>query len=229
MGRGVRVRNTTVNGGMTGRDETISKVFQHKQGQSFSTMKRFNPAGNPNTTAQQLVRNTFAQTSAGWSALTENQRNLWNASAPDWATTGVFGSKQQSGKNLYTGCNVALAMANLTLTDVPLDKNAITTVSDVAETLSTTVFSLSIGLGTPSSDEAIQVCVSPQLSAGTSKNDKYVVLTSITADDAALINLKALYEARFGALIAGKKIFYKVNIVTAGGNVIRVGSYMGTV
>jgi hypothetical protein len=229
MGKGVRVRNTTVNGGMTGRDETISKVFQHKEGQSFSTMKRFNPAGNPNTAAQQLVRNTFAQTSAGWSGLTEGQRNLWNSAAPDWATTGIFGSKQQSGKNLYTGCNVALVMASLLQILEPRDKNAVTTVSDVAETLSTTAFSLSIAMGTPSSEEAIQVCVSPQLSAGTSKNDKYVVLYSNYADESAVLDLKAAYEARFGTLIAGKKIFYKVNVVSSGGNVIRVGSFVGTV
>lgn len=220
MGRGVRVRNTTVNGGMTGKDETISKVFQHKQGQSFSTMKRFNPAGNPNTYAQRLVRDTFAQTSAGWSGLTENQRNLWNASAPDWATTGVFGSKQQSGKNLYTGCNIALAVAQSNPILEPGNKSILSDVDTIGITLNATTFTMNVGVNSFVSDEVIQVCVSPQLSAGTSKNDKYVVLYNVGIDVAGIEDLKSAYQARFGTLVAGRKVFVKVNLISQGGNVV---------
>lgn len=223
---GVRVRNTTVNGGMTGVDEGINKIFAHKEGTGYSTMKRRTSGVNPNTVAQQAVRAMFAQTSAGWSALTEAQRNAWNAAAPDWGTTGIFGDKQQSGKNLYTGCNVTLQSAGKAMISTPSAKNLIAVASASNFVNAAGVLTLSTIFSTPSAANQVQLLVSKQKSAGTSKNDKYVVLKNVAAGAAVNQVVTADYTAKYGALISGKKIFFKIKLVSAGGNsvVINGGS-----
>lgn len=220
MGKGVKIRNTSVNGGMTGRDQTIDKVFAHKGGTTYSTMKTYAPASNPNTPAQQLVRDTFAQTSAGWSNLTEVERNLWNAEAPNWTGTNIFGSTKPSGKNLYTGCNVALKSAWRALITVPNNKDvqAVISLASLTKTaggaLTFDYTSNGVGVG-----ETIQLHVSPQMSAGTNSNSKYFILYNDDADASNNVNLVADYAAKYGSPIAGKKIFWKIKLVSAGGNV----------
>jgi len=220
MGKGVKIRNTSVNGGMTGRDQTIDKVFAHKGGSTYSTMKVYAPAGNPNTPAQQLVRDTFAQTSAGWSNLTEVQRDLWNTEAPNWTGTSIFGSTKPSGKNLYTGCNVALISAGQPLITVPNNKDmqAIISLTSLTKTvggaLTFDYTSNGAGIG-----ETVQLHVSPQMSAGTNSNSKYIILYNCDASVIHNANVIAVYTAKYGAPIPGKKIFWKVKLVSAGGNV----------
>lgn len=216
MGKGVRVRNTVVNGGMTGRDENLGKVFAHKVGTSFSTMKKYVSAGNPNSEAQQLVRSTFAQTSAGWSALTEAQRNLWNAASPEWANTGIFGSKSQSGKNLYTGCNIALAMADLPAIIEPSEKALQAMIMSL--TFQPTL-QLIISLVNGSGDNTIQVALSAPLSAGTSVVSKVSIFKNIAMDADINENLKAEYLLKYGASAAGSKVGYELRSVSKGGNV----------
>lgn len=216
MGKGVRVRNTVVNGGMTGRDENLGKVFAHKVGSSFSTMKKYVSAGNPNTEAQQLVRATFALTSAGWAALTEAQRNLWNAAAPDWANTGIFGYKSQSGKNLYTGCNIALAMAGLNSIVEPSEKTL------RASILSLTVqptLQIDIAASDATTANVIQVALSAPLSVGTSVVPKVSIFQNLTMVEDNSISLKAAYLLKYGAGAVGSKVGYEIRTVSKGGNV----------
>lgn len=220
MGKGVKIRNTSVNGGMTGRDQTIDKVFAHKGGTTYSTMKTYAPASNPNTLAQQLVRDTFAQTSAGWSNLTEVQRDLWNTEAPNWTGTNIFGSTKPSGKNLYTGCNVALKSAAQPLITVPNNKDmqAVISLASLTKTIggALTFDYTSDGVG---NGETVQLHVSPQMSAGTNSNSKYIILFNDDAYASDSVNVLAEYSAKYGAPIAGKKIFWKIKLVSAGGNV----------
>lgn len=219
MGKGVRVRNTSVNGGMTGRDTEINKLFAYKDGNGYSTMKKFNPASNPNSEAQQLVRSTFAQTSAGWSALTDDQRNLWNQEAPNWVNTGVFGDTKQSGKNLFTGCNVALVLAGVAMILEPNRKALLSTCTASDLSLNAGVLSFAGTFDGGAGDEIAQLHVSKQLTAGTSKNTKFAILKNVACDADFNENVTAEYVAKYGALLAGQKIFYMIKMVSAGGNV----------
>lgn len=219
MGKGVRVRNTSVNGGMTGRDTEINKLFAYKDGNGYSTMKKFNPASNPNSEAQQLVRSTFAQTSAGWSALTDDQRNLWNQEAPNWVNTGVFGDTKQSGKNLFTGCNVALVLAGVAMILEPNRKALLSTCTASDLSLNAGVLSFNATFDTNAVDEIAQLHVSKQLTAGTSKNTKFAILKNVNCGADIASDVTAEYVAKYGALLAGQKIFYMIKMVSAGGNV----------
>lgn len=215
---GVRVRNTTVNGGMTGVDEGINKVFSHKQGTGYSTMKKRVAASNPNTAAQSAVRSVFAQTSAGWSALTEAQRQLWNAEAPNWVGTNVFGDTQPSGKNLYTGCNVALMSAGLAQISEPKAKALSCVPNETNLTLAGGVLSFIADFADFSDVNAIQLRVSKQQTAGTSICKKLTVLRSDLADGNINGNVTAAYVAKYGALVPGMKIFYETRTISEGGN-----------
>ena len=44
---GVKMRNTIANGGMTGRDKGIERVFAYRQGNSYSSVKAFTKPSNP--------------------------------------------------------------------------------------------------------------------------------------------------------------------------------------
>ncbi|WP_134355521.1 hypothetical protein [Flavobacterium psychrophilum] len=221
MGKGVKVRNTSVNGGMTGRDQSIDKVFAYKDGNSYSTMKVYAPATNPNSIAQQQVRDTFAITSTGWSNLTEAQRDLWNTEAPNWSGSNMFGSTKLSGKNLYTGVNVALVSAGKQLISVPGNKTLISKIVSANVTLIAGVFNLKLSAETTATDEVFQIHVSPQQSAGTSSCTKFVILTNqVIGAGIADYNITALYNAKYGVINPNQKIFYKVTTVSSGGNVV---------
>lgn len=215
----VRVRNTTVNGGMTGRDKTISKVFAFRDGNSYSSMKTFTKPANPQSELQNVVRQAFTQSASGWSGLTQNQRDAWEADAPNWLNTGVFGIKKMSGQNLYIGCNVALAVAGLNAIDVPGSKDIIGAINVLSLELDGADIRLT-GMFTGSSNtNAIEVAVSSPKSLGSSKVTKLTVLSTyrMGADLDEVIN--ADYIAKYGSIPAGKKIFYELRYVSAGGNV----------
>ena len=217
MGKGVRVRNTTVNGGMTGRDTEINKVFAHKSGTSFSTMKKFSQANQPNSEEQQAVRDALAQTSAGWSGLTQAQRDAWNTEAPNWVNTGIFGEKSQSGKNLYSGCNIAKASAQMEALTVPGQK-AMTAVIESADFLKVgNALKLQSVVTIGSDLNILQVLVSKRSSAGTSKNDKKVILFNGNLDADIDTDVTALYIAKYGQPLVGEKIFYTLRTVSQGG------------
>lgn len=222
MSKGLRVRNTLVNGGMTGIDEKIDKVFAYKQGSNYSTAKKRVKASNPNTEAQQLIRNTFTQTSAGWSALTQEERNLWNSAAPLWVNTGIFGDKKQTGKNLYTGVNVRLATIGRALISEPGSKETSLELTNASiEALGGTVEFVAAGAGFAAED-TIVVAVSSQLSAGTSKVQNVTKIKSFNGGGAfpSSVDLTADYTAKYGSLVEGKKIGYEISVITAGGNKI---------
>lgn len=218
------MRNTIANGGMTGKDATINKVFSHREGNTYSTAKRFTKAGNPNSAQQTLVRDTFAQTSAGWSNLTEVERVLWNNAAPDWVNTGIFGAKKQSGKNLFTGCNIALALAGLDAITTPGSKQMQATLGSTALVFAGGLLSLDIEFDTTSNRNAVELCVSSQQSAGTSVNNKKVILANYSCDVDISSNVLAIYTAKFGVPVPGKKMFWEVKQVSQGGNVINITS-----
>lgn len=218
------MRNTIANGGISGKDATINKVFSHREGKTYSTVKIFTKAGNPNSSQQALVRDTFAQTSAGWSALTEDERRLWNSAAPDWVNTGIFGAKKQSGKNLYTGCNIALALAGLPSIVEPMEKQMVATLGSTAFVYAGGALTLDIEFDSTSVDNAIELYVSSQQSAGTSVNNKKVILSNYLCALDISKNVIVEYTARFGAPIVGKKLFWEVKQVSQGGNVINITS-----
>ena len=227
----VKVRNTTVNGGMTGRDRTINKVFAFKEGKTYSQMKIFATGSLIATSAQQAVRDTFAQTSAGWSALTDNQRSAWNLASPNWVNTDVFGHKKQSGKNLFTGCNIALVSGGRSQILIPGDKQTYSIIGDVELTVLGGVIKFDAIPTSFDPADTIVVAVTNQLSAGTSVFQKTIAMSSVTGTHGApvSINMTFAYVAKYGDLQAGRKIGWDAYLMSAGGNKTLLGSGLTTI
>jgi hypothetical protein len=226
----VKVRNTTVNGGLTGRDTNINKTFSFKQGQNHSIMKKTTNPTDRKTLAQTRVRDIFAQTSRGWSQLHEEQRVQWNNEAPNWENTGIFGVTRPSGKNLYTGCNVALVSAGKDPIDEPSRKELICILDSVVPQIDSHTATLDLNLVWVVNDaeEVIEILVSPQLSAGTSKTEKFSIIKKMPCVDDG-ISFYEEYVSKYGALKIGSKIFYKIKLISKGGNSVNYTSGFLTV
>lgn len=221
---GVKMRNTIANGGMTGRDKGIERVFAYRQGNSYSSVKAYTKPANPQSALQVGVRNAFTLASIGWSALTEAQRSAWNSAAPEWLNTGIFGIKKMSGQNLYIGCNIALTRAELDTIDEPGNKQLVSELTGLEATLNAGVLKFIGSATNPQNTEAVQVAFSSPKSLGTSKGAKLTVLLSEVITANVDRDITGAYEAKYGAIPANSKIYFECRSVSRGGNVVAVSS-----
>lgn len=215
----VKVRNTTVNGGMTGRDKSINKVFAYRNGKSYSQMKRYGASSSPASIAQQAVRDIFSQTSVNWSNLDQTERNAWNAEAPNWVNTNVFGTKKQSGKNLYTGCNIAISQAGKDLINEPAQKNIDAFPSEAyLEAISALNIELNVPFLSTSVTNVCQLRMSKPQSPGTDVCEKFAIIGNYDTTADIAVNIFAAYESKYGTPAPGEKLFYDIRLVSQGGN-----------
>src|SRR5665647_1050979 len=103
-----------------GRGKIGGHVASKNRGGSYLRTK-VTPV-NAQTVAQTGVRSLFATLSQAWKALTQAQRNAWNAAVGDYARTDIFGDiRNPSGANLYQKLNNILTqLGESVLTDPPL-------------------------------------------------------------------------------------------------------------
>lgn len=221
---GVKMRNTIANGGLTGRDKGIERVFAYRQGNSYSNVKAFTKPTYPKSALQVVVTNAFTLASVGWSTLTEAQRSAWNNAAPEWLNTGIFGTKKMSGQNLYIGCNIALTRAVLDTIDEPSNKKLVSELTGLEATLNAGVLKFIGSAVNPQNTEAVQVAFSSPRSLGTSKGAKLTVLQSEPITANLDRDITGAYEAKYGAIPANSKIYFECRSVSRGGNVVAVSS-----
>lgn len=214
-----KMRNTIVNGGMTGVDKGINRVFGYRNGKSYSQVRKYTKPSNPDSALQLVTRERFASTSSGWSALPQTKRDAWNLAATEVINVDQFGNKKQSGKNYYTGANVALAQVGASIISYPGDKVMTAEIGYADITLALGVIELNVDLDVTSSQDYVIVSFSRPQSAGTTAFPKMTYLTS--EDLAGSIvdqNLTALYIDKFGAFSAGQKLFWQIDTLTSGGH-----------
>jgi hypothetical protein len=176
---------------------------------------------NAQTSFQTAVRNRFTEFSQGWRALTQNQRDAWNAAVINFARTDIFGDiRNPSGLNLYQRLNNVLASVAEASIDIPPLPSAVENVvlsaitATVGAPTMTAVFAPTVPANT-----AVKVFATPPMSAGKSyvKSD-YRQIDTLAAATVSGENILAAYTAKFGSLgEIGQKIFVKfvpVNITT---------------
>ena len=74
---------------------------------------------NPRTPAQQAVRATFGLVSARWRALTQEQRDIWNAVGPTFKSRRRLTNGKLTGFHLFVKINVARLHRGLPLAELP--------------------------------------------------------------------------------------------------------------
>jgi hypothetical protein len=168
---------------------------------------------NPQTTAQQNVRNRLATNSQAWRGLTESQRNGWITAASSFPTTDIFGNpKILSGNALYVSLNNNLAVIGAALiTDAPSPVSipALSIVSLTAD-ISSSTFDIDFLQSPIPAGVAMVVEATPQVGPGISfVKNLYRNVNSFAAATNSPIDLFADYVAKFGALTLGQKVFVR--------------------
>ena len=70
--------------------------------------------------------------------------------------------------------------------------------------------------------DAVQLAISGQKSAGTSKVGKLTIMMNRDCAADVVRDITADYVAKYGALIAGQKIFFSTSLISQGGNKVIV-------
>lgn len=215
MGSKVKMRNTLANGGMTGVDDNLNRIFAYRNGKNYSQVKKRVTARLSNTLAQQAVRNGFGGSSQEWSDLTEAQRVAYNEAAPDFTGTDQFGTTTPSGKNLRTATVIILASADMPATTIAPTAEIIT--DNRGANLETNgQFTLDYNNNDVGIGEKMQLSVSKLVSAGTYAQQKCSILysTEMLANASDSIDVTARYVGKYGPLVFGKKVSWEVHIIS---------------
>ena len=169
---------------------------------------------NPQSVAQQRVRQFLTQTAQSWRDITDDERNNWNQVKDSFKRTDIFGNSiAPTGFNLFTRLNRNLLEVEetvLTAAPLPVSVQGFLT---LALTADTTGGKITIAF-TPAIDADTKVIVfaTAAQSAGVSfvkaQFRKIVVLS--TADPSPH-ELAGSYIAKFGALPPiGSKVFVQI-------------------
>jgi hypothetical protein len=175
---------------------------------------------NPQTAAQSDVRARLSAFSQAWSGLTENQRAAWNAAVTSWMTNNVFGDGiMPSGKNLFTRLNANNNLIGGAVLSTPPLPVATTTadISNLAISVGGT--SLEFDFANAAAGQYLVIeATAPQTPGTYNPSGRYRVIDTQQQTPAGTVDVWAEYVSKFGAPVAGQKVFLRVkSIVTATG------------
>lgn len=175
---------------------------------------------NPQSTAQSLVRSILAAASQAWSGLSESQRLAWNAAVQAYSGTNIFGDiVNPSGKNLYTRIRANLVGVGVSPLTTPALPTAV--ISPALGVVDCDISSTQLNVpytGTSAAQYLVIEATAPQTSGTFNASGRYRVIDTMLQNTASPVNVWTAYVAKFGAPVAGQKIFVRVKaIVTATG------------
>ena len=170
--------------------------------------------------SQQLMKSRFTYLSQLWRNLTQTQNAAWNAAAPDYIQTNIFGDQYApTGKNLFMLLNQNILLGGGTVIYdpvLPVGPAALTTFT--IATNSTIAQSLTFGPSPVPADNALIIEATRPLSSGKfTAGTAFRKIAVIAAAATTPFNAFASYVAVFGTPITDKQIFYRatpVNITT---------------
>jgi len=171
----------------------------------------------PRTPFQTAVRTRLATSAADWRALTGPQRQGWADLGDQMFRTDSLGQTYTlTGLQAFASVNNNKAAAgDARLSDAPAlqEPDAILTVTP---TITTTSFSVAWTPTPLSAGERIFVFASPQRSAGRGFEHDYRLIAVSAAAGTSPLNILSAYTARFGAPVAGNRIFVSVERYSGG-------------
>ena len=175
---------------------------------------------NPQTASQSDVRSRLSAFSQAWSGLTEAQRSAWNAAVTSWMTNNVFGDGiMPSGKNLFTRLNANTNLIGGSVLAVPPLPVATTTadISNLAISVGGT--SLEFDFANAAAGQYLVIeATAPQTPGTYNASGRFRVIDTQQQTPAGTVDVWTEYVAKFGAPVAGQKVFIRVkSIVTATG------------
>lgn len=172
---------------------------------------------NPQTSYQMAQRQQLGNLSSSWRGLTEAQRQSWIDAAPNFPYIDVFGQPIiLAGNALYIALNKNLLNAGETAIDTAPTPVAIPVISitAVSAAAGTPALTATITPDTVPTGFALAAYVTPNIGPGKEfVKNRYRFLGTFTATTGSVDMLSA-WQARFGTLVAGQKIFVKLLLVS---------------
>lgn len=165
----------------------------------------------PRTPAQVAARASLGDQSAAWRGLTDAQRAAWNAFAQSFTVTNSLGTTiNLTGAQCFVKVNTVNVKNADTAVLIPpaLPSFLAVTATGITATAGTPL--LTVQGVNPAAGTKFMVFASPQLSAGVTFNGKYVYLQTSQTFTTGSMSILTAYTARYGAMIAGKRVFVKV-------------------
>lgn len=179
------------------------------------------------TSFQQAVKVVLTLFSQAFRALSIDQINAWNAAASaGFTTTNIFGdSIKKTGLSLYVALNTNLRTIGVAAISNPPVQAAVGNMVDMAPTIAVGATEIFVdgenaaGGSTVTAGNTLVVLASPPVSRGVSfvSSQMRIIGTIAAAADTATTNMWSAYVAKFGAPVAGQKIFIgctAVNLTT---------------
>lgn len=197
-------------------------VYSHNQAGMY-TRSRAVPT-NPNTDAQQNVRNQQRILIDNWSnVLTSTQRDGWNLYAFNTPVLGPLGDPtKRSGQNMYVRGNLARMQAGFSAVNTApttYDLGSFTPITFVADASADTII-VSFSVADPWSLEAggyMHIFQSrPQNAARNFFKGPYQLLGVIEGEDPGPITSPNTFPSLF-PLEVGQRVFLKINVSRADG------------
>jgi hypothetical protein len=171
---------------------------------------------NPQSTAQLGARQRLTGRSQAWRGLTQAQRDAWNAAVSAYARTDIFGSlRNPSGFNLYQRINNNLLTVNQAALTTPAQVAAVATVGIVSLTAVVTggVVTLTLSGTVPAGTSVKVFATAPQSQGVNFVKSEYRLISTLAAAAPAAVVLTTAYATKFGAYVAGQKIFVAIEFV----------------
>lgn len=172
---------------------------------------------NPNSSAQGIIRARFANNSAVWRTLTDEQRAGWESLGLSITRTDSLG--QQYTLNGQT----AFQMVNQNLLDA--GESALTaapaivtpgTLLTATVTLTAASFSIAYTATPLAASTRLFVFASPPRSAGRQFESDFRLITVTAAAAASPADIFSAYEDRFGTPVVGQKVFLSLQLHKGG-------------
>ena len=173
---------------------------------------------NPRSAEQLVTRSRLAAAAQAYDTLTEAQQDAWIAAAAQEQSKPTLGqSGPLTGLQLYTKLNAALAMVGEPAVVTPPEKPTFD--PNVAQSLelTNTAGTVAIKLVCAGSSDSFNLvrAAAPQ-NSGTRRPMSIRYLGELPEVVAGKSDLTALYTAKFGAPVAGQRIFVQSNQLEAG-------------
>ena len=173
---------------------------------------------NPRTDAQLNIRETFAEVTKAWRALTDVQRAAWASAAQTVMSKSRCGtSGPLTGSQLYTKLNATIALVGGDTMDAPPMPPAFDHNPVGALHIANDGGDITLKLACPNQPTTdILVRATPPVSAGRSTSNDYRILGVLPAPLQGSCNITALYVARYGVPPVTAKVFVQTNQVITG-------------
>lgn len=169
---------------------------------------------NPQTSYQANVRSRLTSISQAWASLSDSERSQWNAAAPNFAGSNIFGDKvNPSGFNLYQKLNNNLAIIGGTAIDVPPSPAAVGALSSLSATAvnSTGAVTLTFAPVIDASTTMLVFATSSENAGKSFVKNKFRLIGTMSSSNTSPFVATTIFNAKFGGVGAvGKKIHFRI-------------------